>query len=129
MLTAAIPSARFSTSNSTRWLAFSFLAPREMIDAELSTTDAAPPADLGLPAVGADVEIMLDTNCSWTPVEARSIARRLKPYDLRWLEEPIFPPEDFQSLALLRAEGGIPVAAGENACTAFEFQKIFAEGR
>lgn len=77
-------------------------------------------------AAGAETPLMLDTNCAWTPAEARDMARRLAPLDLRWIEEPIFPPEDFQSLARLRAEGGIPIAAGENACTAFEFQKLLA---
>ena len=77
---------------------------------------------------GAGVPIMVDTNCPWTPVEAHANALRLKPYDLHWLEEPIFPPEDFRSLAALRRETGVPIAAGENACTAFEFEKMFAAG-
>jgi D-galactarolactone cycloisomerase len=77
---------------------------------------------------GAGVPIMVDTNCPWTPVEARAHALRLKAYDLHWLEEPIFPPEDFRALAVLRRETGIAIAAGENACTAFEFEKMFAAG-
>lgn len=77
-------------------------------------------------AAGAGVPIMVDTNCPWTPVEARANALKLKQYDLHWLEEPIFPPEDFLALAALRAETGVPIAAGENACTAFEFEKMFA---
>jgi D-galactarolactone cycloisomerase len=77
---------------------------------------------------GAGMPIMVDTNCPWTPVEARANALRLKPYDLHWLEEPIFPPEDFRSLAALRRETGIAIAAGENACTAFEFQAMFSAG-
>ena len=79
-------------------------------------------------AAGTGVPIMVDTNCPWTPVEARENAARLKPYDLYWLEEPIFPPEDFRSLAALRRESGIAIAAGENACTAYEFEKMFAVG-
>jgi len=79
-------------------------------------------------AAGAGVPIMVDTNCPWTPVEARENAARLKPYDLHWLEEPIFPPEDFRSLAALRRESGIAIAAGENACTVHEFEKMFAAG-
>ncbi len=77
-------------------------------------------------AVGPEVAIMLDTNCPWTPVEARERARRLKAYELYWLEEPIFPPENFEALARLQRQAGIPIAAGENASTAFEFQKMFA---
>ena len=76
-------------------------------------------------ALGGDVPIMLDTNCPWTPDEARRHALRLKPYELLWLEEPIFPPEDFASLARLQQQTGIALAAGENACTAFDFEKMF----
>ncbi len=79
-------------------------------------------------AAGPNVPIMVDTNCPWSPAEAREMALRLKPYDLYWLEEPIFPPEDFRALATLRAETGVPLAAGENACTAFQFQEMFAAG-
>lgn len=79
-------------------------------------------------AAGPEVPIMVDTNCPWSPAEAREMALRLKPYDLYWLEEPIFPPEDFRALAHLRAETGVPLAAGENACTAFQFQEMFAAG-
>ena len=79
-------------------------------------------------AAGAGVPLMVDTNCPWTPEEARRMAFKLKPYDLHWLEEPIFPPEDFRSLARLRQETGVPLAAGENACTAFQFQEMLTLG-
>ncbi len=77
---------------------------------------------------GPGVPIMVDANCPWSLAEARDMALRLKPYDLFWLEEPIFPPEDFRALATLRAEVGVPLAAGENACTAFQFQEMFDAG-
>ncbi len=79
-------------------------------------------------ALGDDVPIMVDTNCPWTPAEARRHALAFKPYGIYWLEEPIFPPEDFASLARLHRDTGIPLAAGENACTAFDFHKMFAAG-
>ncbi len=77
---------------------------------------------------GPDIPLMVDTNCPWTPAQAREAARTLKPYDLYWLEEPIFPPEDYPALARLRRESGVPIAAGENACTAFDFRNMFAAG-
>jgi L-alanine-DL-glutamate epimerase-like enolase superfamily enzyme len=50
----------------------------------------------------------------------------------RRLEEPVYPPEDFQTLGRLQemaGEGtGVDIAAGENACTAFEFAKLFEAG-
>jgi D-galactarolactone cycloisomerase len=69
---------------------------------------------------------MVDTNCPWTPEEARHMALKLRAYDMHWLEEPIFPPEDFPAIARLRAATGVPIAAGENNCTAFQFREMFA---
>ncbi len=77
-------------------------------------------------AAGHDVAIMVDTNCPWTPEEARHMALKLRAYDLHWLEEPIFPPEDFAAIARLRAGTGVAMAAGENNCTAFQFRDMFA---
>ena len=79
-------------------------------------------------AIGDGVPLMVDTNCPWTPYQAREKALSFKPYELHWLEEPIFPPEDFNSLARLGLEVDIPLAAGENACTAFEFQNMMEAG-
>ena len=79
-------------------------------------------------AMGPDIAMMIDTNCPWTPGEAREMAAKFRPFDPYWLEEPIFPPEDFESLARLQADSGIAIAAGENACTSFEFQRMFDAG-
>jgi D-galactarolactone cycloisomerase len=79
-------------------------------------------------ALGDRIPLMVDTNCPWTPAEARRHALAFKPYAIHWLEEPIFPPEDFAALARLQASTGVALAAGENACTSFEFQKMFMAG-
>ena len=75
-------------------------------------------------AMGEGVPLCVDTNCPWTPDQAHAMAARLKAYDLHWLEEPIFPPEDFSALARLQRESGVDLACGENACTAFEFRSM-----
>ena len=46
---------------------------------------------------------------------------------LTWLEEPIYPPEDYETLAKLNKELGIPLACGENACTEFEFKSMIKQ--
>jgi len=76
-------------------------------------------------AAGPGPRIMLDTNCPWTVDEAIGMARRLAPLDLAWLEEPVWPPEDFAGLARVRREGGIPIAAGENAQGVMDFRAAF----
>ena len=79
-------------------------------------------------AVGADIKIMMDTNCPWTVDEALAVAKQVKPYDLLWLEEPVYPPEDFKSLARVRREGGIAISAGENAMSPMDFRAMFEAG-
>ncbi|MEE2777509.1 MAG: mandelate racemase/muconate lactonizing enzyme family protein [Acidobacteriota bacterium] len=85
---------------------------------------AVPEVRAGRETAGDGVPIMVDTNCPWTFEKAREMAIAFSELDLHWLEEPIFPPEDFSSLARLRQETGVALAAGENACTAFEFQHM-----
>lgn len=69
----------------------------------------------GREAAGPDIPIMVDCNCPWTVAEAIEMARKLQPFNLKWLEEPVWPPEDHAGLARVQARGGIPTAAGENA--------------
>jgi D-galactarolactone cycloisomerase len=77
---------------------------------------------------GPGVPIMVDTNCPWTVVEAIDMARRLAPFDVKWLEEPVWPPENLAGLAEVRARGGIPTAAGENYGTVWEFRRACEAG-
>jgi L-alanine-DL-glutamate epimerase-like enolase superfamily enzyme len=79
-------------------------------------------------AIGDDVPLMVDVNCAWSPDEALRVAGRLAPYDLHWLEEPVWPPEDFEGLRRVREQAPMPLAAGENACTAFEFLRLLEVG-
>ena len=89
---------------------------------ELAPTQAA------RDAAGDEVEIMLDVNCPWSLREALDMAEELRPLNLRWLEEPVWPPEDHTALAQIRARGGIPIAAGENAATLAQFKHLFDAG-
>jgi len=78
-------------------------------------------------AVGDDVEVMLDVNGAWTPLEAAKNARALERYDLTWLEEPIWPVDDYPSLARLREKTSIPIAGGENEHTHHGFRNLITQ--
>ena len=45
-----------------------------------------------------------------------------------FLEEPVWPPEDFATLADVRRQGGLGIAAGENACTVHQFRQMMDAG-
>ena len=78
-------------------------------------------------AAGAETPLMLDVNCVWSPREARRMAEALADCDLHWLEEPVWPPENYDALADLR-DTGVPVASGENACTSWQFAAMIEAG-
>jgi D-galactarolactone cycloisomerase len=78
-------------------------------------------------AVGPGVPLMVDTNCPWSLDEAVAMAQALRPFDMYWLEEPVWPPEDHAGLAKVRAAGAV-IAAGENAAGLIEFRRAFELG-
>ncbi len=78
-------------------------------------------------AVGPEGRLMLDVNCPWSVDEARAVARTLRDHDFHWLEEPVWPPEDYAGLASVRSEG-VAIAAGENIVTLHDFRSLFERG-
>lgn len=79
-------------------------------------------------AVGDDVNVMLDVNGAWTPREALKAIRILERYDLTWLEEPIWPVDDYCSLSELRDKTDIMFAGGENEHTHYGFKNLITSG-
>ena len=79
-------------------------------------------------AIGPDIALTNDVNCNWTSEQTLAWAGALRDLDLLWLEEPIFPPEDFDALARLRDDTGLAIATGENCCTALQFAAMVDAG-
>ena len=77
---------------------------------------------------GPDIPIMVDTNCAWTADQATAAVAAMAPSLPFWVEEPIWPPEDFASLAALKRATGVPLAMGENASGVLDFRKMVAAG-
>jgi len=77
--------------------------------------------------LGDGFPLMADANMKWSADEAIRAARAFQPSELTWLEEPIIP-DDVAGYVRLVREGGVPVAAGENLRTLWEFKQLIAEG-
>ena len=77
--------------------------------------------------LGADFPLMVDANMRWSVDEAIRAAQALSGYGLYWLEEPTLP-EDVAGHARIAREGGLPIAAGENLHTLYEFEQMVAHG-
>jgi L-alanine-DL-glutamate epimerase-like enolase superfamily enzyme len=79
-------------------------------------------------AVGAGTPLMVDVNCVWKPDEALAMAREWEPYELTWLEEPVWPPEDHAAMKRIRSETRVPVSSGENAQSPSDLLALVREG-
>jgi L-alanine-DL-glutamate epimerase-like enolase superfamily enzyme len=77
--------------------------------------------------LGADFALMADANMRWSVDQAIAAARALQPCQLVWLEEPIIA-DDVAGHARVVAQGGVPIAAGENLHTLYEFKQLIAAG-
>ena len=64
-------------------------------------------------AVGPDVELMMDANYKFNPVDARQLCRAIEDCNLTWFEEPVYQ-NDTRAMADLRQHTRIPIAAGQN---------------
>jgi len=79
-------------------------------------------------AIGDGIPLMVDMNCPMDGESATAFAHACRPAHPMFLEEPIWPPEDFVTLAQVRKEGGLDIAAGENACTVHQFRQMMTAG-
>ena len=78
--------------------------------------------------IGGDIPLMVDMNCPLDGPSAIAFAQACRPAHPMFLEEPVWPPEDFVTLAEVRSKGGLDIAAGENACTVHQFRQMMTAG-
>ncbi len=77
--------------------------------------------------LGDSFPLMADANMKWSVDEAIRAARALQPFDLTWLEEPTIPDDPAGHARIVR-EGGLPIAAGENLRSLWEFKQYIRGG-
>lgn len=70
--------------------------------------------------------LIVDAGCAWTLAHAQGLAAELRDVGLLFLEEPLWPPENFDGLAELRRSTALPIASGENVGTTMEFERLLA---
>ncbi|MBI4183033.1 MAG: mandelate racemase/muconate lactonizing enzyme family protein [Proteobacteria bacterium] len=63
-------------------------------------------------AVGPDIDLMIDANYLFSPVEAKLLCRAIEDCNITWFEEPLHQ-NDARAMADLRRSTRIPLAAGQ----------------
>jgi L-alanine-DL-glutamate epimerase-like enolase superfamily enzyme len=74
-------------------------------------------------AVGPDVQIYIDANCSLDLFHAQTLARSIADCGVTFFEEPV-TQNDVRQMAELRRSTGMRVAAGQNEGLAFRFRDM-----
>jgi len=78
-------------------------------------------------AFGDELAILTDANTGYSLEDARSVMPALEDNGVGWLEEP-FPAHDYRSYQTAASFGSVPLAAGENHYTRFEFNRVIEDG-
>ena len=78
-------------------------------------------------AVGDDIDLLADANCSYTLQDAQRARCGLDELAAGWLEEP-FPAHDFRNYRALAGHGRTPLAAGENHYLLADFDRLADDG-
>ena len=78
-------------------------------------------------AAGPDVQIACDAYMGWDAAYAKAMCRRLEPYDVAWIEEPVIP-DDVAGYAAIRRSTRIPIAGGEHEFSRWGFERLFEAG-
>jgi len=74
-------------------------------------------------ALGEDIDLMVDAHGTMGVAEAKRFCRLVEDCNLTWFEEPV-SGDDKRGMAEVRAATDIPIAAGENEYTRFDFHEL-----
>ena len=74
-------------------------------------------------AIGADIELMIDSNHAYSYDEALKLSKKLEDQDIKWFEEPL-SPEFYDQYSDFKSKSLIPVAAGECEYLRYGFEKL-----
>ena len=77
--------------------------------------------------LGTDFPLMVDANMRWRVDQAIRAAKAMSKYRPVWLEEPTIP-DDPIGHGRIAQMGGLPIAAGENLHSLYEFRNLIAAG-
>ena len=75
-----------------------------------------------------DVEIMVDVNGHFDPLEAIAFGTRLGELGVTWFEEPVRPMRDVDAIRRVGASIACDLAAGENEYSLEDFDRLLATG-
>ncbi len=77
-------------------------------------------------ALGNEVELCLDVHARLDPADAATLCREIEPYRPYFVEDPL-RSEDTNAYRVLRSRTGVPIAAGEQFASKWEYRQLIEE--
>lgn len=78
-------------------------------------------------ALGDEIDILVDANTAYSIDDVRRVMPAYEECQVGWLEEP-FPPQDRRAYKVAASLGRVPLAAGENHFTRYDFGALLEDG-
>lgn len=75
-------------------------------------------------AVGNTIKLAIDCHGAFNTTSAQELCRRLEPFDLMWIEDPV-PQNNLKAMAKVTRSSTVPICTGELLRTRFEFRELF----
>lgn len=75
-----------------------------------------------------ELKIAIDLNSPFDLNKAKDFSEKISKYEIEWIEEPLWPPNDYSLLEKLTKVSPVPIAAGENEYTVYGFKKLLESG-
>lgn len=76
-------------------------------------------------AIGDDIELAVEAYMGWDVPYAIEMEKRLRPFNVKWIEEPLMP-HDLEGYRYLGSKFETPISAGEHVYTRYGFQQLLA---
>nr|WP_218836429.1 enolase C-terminal domain-like protein [Halobaculum salinum] len=73
--------------------------------------------------IGSEIDLAFDIHWDYSMDSAKRLCRKLEPYDLMWLEDPL-PPENVEAQREITRVSPVPIATGENRFRVHEFEDL-----
>ena len=94
----------------------------KMIKLHENRTDTLATLKLIRKEIGYDIKIAVDMNCAFNFNQAKEFVEKISKFEPYWIEEPLWPHDDYDGLAKLNRIA--PIAGGENEFSIKQFLSL-----
>ena len=123
---ALVESGRQTTALGYRFVRWGLPTAGDVLEPRQAVRTALRQCEAVRTALGEEVEICLDVHTRLDPADATTLCREIEQYRPYFVEDPL-RSEDTNGYRALRARTGVPIAAGEQFASKWEYRQLLEE--